>query len=1091
VNVLQRSLEDADRRLPIARKLLVCRDRSEGRELLRALALRTGGWIGWEPSTVRAVADELALVPLADAGLRVLGDVEVAAVVDQSLDRVLGRAGSDSSAFAPLADGRGFREALADAVLEMRMAAVPPERLRREARDSRTRELAAVCETYARELAARGATDAAGVFEAAITAFDAEWPLLAAAAFLGPCLRTRGLPGRLIRRLLDAGATVLDSDVPRGLGPPAGILVPGPQRLSPPPPEEPGLPEDDLAGRLDLLLEDPPARNVRPASAPDSGPALTPESRGAPPASRPATRDSRSATSLGRIHDRSAAAFDAPPDPTAGVTLFRASSPAAELREVLRRVLAEGRRWDEVEIVASDPTAYGCALDVLAGPPGIPVTYAVGLPLERSRVGRALRAYLRWVEDGFHAQPLLECLMRGEISAPAVEGERPWSSGVARRLRRLGIGWGAARYPAAIAALDAGVGERARRERPEVEPGREESARRETLSARRLLEILVASTPPGLSTEDGASPEARVSPSTLAAAALEFLELVHVRRGSGDEEALTRARERLQEVVAARALETPLPAALADLRAHLRIRIPRPGTVGPLPWSSTAGALHLTDLSRGACTGRPRTFLVGLDSERVSAAAPQDPLLPDALRSSLQDLPATPERLAERQWDVAALLASLRGDVTLSYAAWEAATGSALAPDPVLLQALRAVRGDASLTFGDLETALGPPASPVPAAADRAFDGTDVWLGLLARGPAPAEGEQLVRRMFPGLEAGLRAEAARSGDVLTAFHGWLPGASVLDPSRRAERSLSPSELETAGRCPLSWFYGYALRVRKQEDPEYEPGRWLTHGQRGGLLHRVFERFGRAFPEEAARLTPAADEAIDRLVGEELEEARREVPPPSPIAREIESEEIRRSARLFLEMERRYGGGRWIHVEVSFGEDGMPAPSVPFGDLGPVRVHGRVDRVDRLPSGELRVVDYKTGSSWKYRRDDRFAGGRALQSGLYLRAVEAHLGEPVARFEYRFPTERGEARIVDFTADEAQGAVDRATELLRGLEAGHFLTTDERDDCRFCDHAPICRVDVGEQRIVSPRVEWTRAHRELSPYAGMVRLRRRR
>jgi RecB family exonuclease len=1077
MNVLQRSLEDADRRLPIARKLLVCRDRSEGRELLRALALRTGGWIGWEPSTLRSVADELALVPLADAGSRVLGDVEVAAAVDQALDRVLGRPDGASSPFAPLADGRGFRAALADAVLEMRMTAVPPERLRRKARDSRARELAAVYETYARELADRGATDAAGVFEAAITAFDAEWPLLAAAAFLGPCLRTRGLPGRLLRRLLDAGATPLDSDLPRGLGPPAGILIPEAQRLSPPSPEEPDLTEDDFAGRLDLLLEDPPPRNVRPASAPDSGPAPPPDSRPAPP--------------LGRIHDRSAAAFDDRPESAAGVTLFRASSPAAELREALRRVLAEGRRWDEVEIVASDPTAYGCALDVLAGPLGIPVTYAVGLPLERSRVGRALRAYLRWVEDGLHAQPLLESLMRGEISAPAVEGERPWSSGVARRLRRLGIGWGAARYPAAIAALDAGVGARARRERPEAEPGREERARRETLSARRLLEILVASTPPGLSAEDGASPEARVSPSTLAAAALEFLELVHVRRGSGDEEAITRARERLQEVVAARGLEAPLPAALADLRAHLRIRIPRPGTVGPLPWSSTAGALHLTDLTRGACTGRPRTFLVGLDSERVSASAPQDPLLPDALRSSLQNLPTTAERLAERQWDVAVLLASLRGDVTLSYAAWEAATGSALAPDPVLLQALRAVRGDASLTFGDLEAALGAPASPVPASPDRAFDGTDVWLGLLARGPAPAEGEQLVRRMFPGLDAGLRAEAARSGDELTAFHGWLPGASVLDPARRAERSLSPSELETAGRCPLSWFYGYALRVRKQEDPEYAPGRWLTHGQRGGLLHRVFERFGRAFPEEAARLTPAADEAIDRLVEEELEAARRDVPPPSPIAREIESEEIRRSARLFLEMERRYGGGRWIHLEVGFGEDGMPGPSVPFGDLGPVRVHGRVDRIDRLPSGELRVVDYKTGSSWKYRRDDRFAGGRALQSGLYLRAVEAHLGEPVARFEYRFPTERGEARIVDFTADEAQGAVDRATELLRGLEAGHFLTTDERDDCRFCDHAPICRVDVGEQRIVSPRVEWTRAHRELSPYAGMVRLRRRR
>jgi ATP-dependent helicase/nuclease subunit B len=1061
VNVLQRSLEDADRRLPLARKLLVCRDRSEGRELLRALALRTGGWIGWEPSTLRAVADELALVPLADRGLRVLGDVEVAAAVDAALDHVLVRPDGAASPFAVLADGRGFRSALADSVLEMRMAGVAPERLRREAREPLARELASVYDAYLAELRTRRGADPAAVFDAALAGFEAEWPYVAAAVFLVPGLRRRGLPGRLLARLLGSGAELLDGDLPLGLQPPDSILVPADGAGRPSPDLDGSRPtalvDPDLSGRLDLLLE--PSRTMPPALGPSG---------------------TRPATVLGRLHAHGAGA---PTEPLA-LSLFRASSPAAELREVLRRVIQEGRRWDEVEIIASDPIAYGCALDVLAGTLGIPVTYAVGLPLERSRVGRALRAYLGWLEGGFHARPLVECLMRGEISPPSVDGGRPWASGVARRLRKLGIGWGAERYPLAIATIDEDLA--ASREAPERDPAAERE-RRERLSARRLLEILTAAIPPVLA--EGQDVEGRtVSASAVAAGALRFLDLVRARRGSGEEEALLRSRERLEQIAAAGTLPTTLAGALADVRAHLMIRIPRPGTVGPLPWSSTAGALHLADLPRGGRTGRPRSFLVGLDSERIASAVAQDPFLPDPLRAALGEVPGTAERVEERRWDVAGLLAALRGEVTLSYAAWDAATGSALAPDPVLLQALRAQRGDPALTFRDLDAALGPAASPVPAGAG-AFDGTDVWLRLLAGGRAPRDGEALVRLAFQGLDAGLRSVAARDGDALTPFHGWMPGAAVLDPSRRADRAVSPSELERAGRCPLSWFYHYALHVRRPDDPRYEPGRWLDPLARGALLHTVYERFGRAFASRQDELRdPAAEELLAAIVEEELALAGRRIPPPSPIARERESREIHRSARLFLEMEREFTDGSWLDFEVCFGQRGLPPPQVTFGPLGRVPVHGRIDRVDRLHGGGLRVIDYKTGIPRKqWQRRDPFDGGRILQSGLYVKAVEQHFGEPVVRFEYRYPTERGETRIQPFTPDEAEGAVDRAADLLSALERGSFLATDRPDDCKWCEQRSICRV-TGDDRVSSPRARWSRDHRDLPPYETMVRLR---
>jgi len=71
----------------------------------------------------------------------------------------------------------------------------------------------------------------------------------------------------------------------------------------------------------------------------------------------------------------------------------------------------------------------------------------------------------------------------------------------------------------------------------------------------------------------------------------------------------------------------------------------------------------------------------------------------------------------------------------------------------------------------------------------------------------------------------------------------------------------------------------------------------------------------------------------------------------------------------------------------------------------VRIHGRADRIDRLPDGTLGVVDYKTGSPPSAKRVEE---GFALQLGLIgLMAREGAfkdadnkpvMGEP-SRFEY--------------------------------------------------------------------------------------------
>ena len=53
--------------MPLARKLVVGRTRGAGRELLRQVARAGGGWSGFEPTTVRPLALEIAGGRLAGA----------------------------------------------------------------------------------------------------------------------------------------------------------------------------------------------------------------------------------------------------------------------------------------------------------------------------------------------------------------------------------------------------------------------------------------------------------------------------------------------------------------------------------------------------------------------------------------------------------------------------------------------------------------------------------------------------------------------------------------------------------------------------------------------------------------------------------------------------------------------------------------------------------------------------------------------------------------------------------------------------------------------------------------------------------------
>jgi hypothetical protein len=203
------------------------------------------------------------------------------------------------------------------------------------------------------------------------------------------------------------------------------------------------------------------------------------------------------------------------------------------------------------------------------------------------------------------------------------------------------------------------------------------------------------------------------------------------------------------------------------------------------------------------------------------------------------------------------------------------------------------------------------------------------------------------------------------------------------------------------------------------------------------------------------------------------------PPPSETVFLAERQEIHQAARSFLSMER----GLLSHAaapawgEVEWQIDGV-AIALPDGSA--LRCYGRIDRIDSLASGARLVVDYKTGSTYSYRKVNKegpLNGGRQLQPALYAAALAAASGVRVERFEYRFPTAKGSNLIVAHHATELGVGLGIVPGVLEPLRNGAFLPTMSDSDCRFCHHADICRVKNDEEfkkKVVSPRANWAKA-----------------
>jgi ATP-dependent helicase/nuclease subunit B len=988
-----------------------------GRELLRLSALGGRGWIGFEVTTPRPLALRVAAPVLDESGLVPMDAFDQQALLDEAMDAAL--TGPVARRFRDLSEGVGFRAAVHGAVTALRLAGLGS----RDVDASRLpdwqkrRFLAHVTARYEDLLNQRRRADTATILATACEVLqersrDFSDVVGGDVVVLLPGLGSRGLTGRLVDALHWSGAQVLPTDPVVGLEPPRHQLW-----------------YQERASSPHAYLFEPEGVDA---------------------------------------------------DGTLELHLFRAGSVSDELREVLRRAARRGLRWDQVEIVTPDPAAYGSALHALGTRLGIPTTYAVGLPSERTRPGRVARAYLEWIRDGFQAEPIRRLLEAGDLR-PSGQKTFLAPGDLARRFRSLRIGWGRNRYRRqirqALEVLDTGA---PRRGEPEERfRRRTETARNEIRALRSILFPTLKATPsvPDRMGEGGGP----VSPAELARGLRAFLR--RTPKGKGPDatarDELMRILERVEATLRRR---THFEAAVAILQRHLEFRVRPPTTEGDLgddqgaPWRSEGGHLHLSDLEHGGLSGRPEVFVVGVDADRVPGPGTQDPVLLDSERRALsEDLPTSTDLMRERTFRFASFLARLRGRVTVSYCAWNAADARTVAPSPLLLQVLRLQRRDGALAFADLHEALGRVRSAFPTEGAPELDGDDVWMRALRDVDVLRAGIGAVRAAFPRLDAGLTA-ADRRADVPGPHHGLVePRPEALDPRRNEELVVSASRLEDLGTCPLRYLFSSVLRIYPPDDFELDPDRWLDPLQRGSLLHAVFETTLRRAHEGGVRPGEAAfAELATEALGAESARAREEVPAPGEGVRNRELAALAEDVRSFVRMVRELSP-RWVALELRFGlgEEEELVLQVPGGE---VRLRGAVDRVDEDLQG-LHVIDYKTGVSRDHgSATGAFNGGRRLQHAIYAEAAERLLGGEVVAGEYHFPTRRGENQRHVYPRVRLAGLPDLLGRMLDAVGEGAFVPTDDESDCRFCDFAEVCRVSRDSfGKIHSPMAQWSKEH----------------
>jgi ATP-dependent helicase/nuclease subunit B len=512
---------------------------------------------------------------------------------------------------------------------------------------------------------------------------------------------------------------------------------------------------------------------------------------------------------------------------------------------------------------------------------------------------------------------------------------------------------------------------------------------------------------------------------------------------------------------------------------------------GPVTLEVFARTLELElegDLGRVGRMGEgvfvgPISMGVGLDLELVvilglaegvfPARARDDSLLPDNEREATGDeLPLRASLVEKRHRELLASLAGARRQL-LCVPRGDLRGGRERVPSRWVLETAEALAGG-TWTSEELlrphpsEHWLEHVASFDAGLRSVTFPVSDQEYRLRARLAGTAAGASGVPP-DPVFVAGSTALGGRRSSRFSRFDGNVAGLAVPSP---AERVMSATRLENWAACPFAYLVGDVLGVKEIENPEEELT--ITPLNRGSLIHEILEEFVTevlARPTQPRASDPWTDDDGERLrviANRHCDAYEARGLSGRPVYWHRERQRIVADVIRFLEEDSAHRAKtrtRPVAAELAFGLTGsrVGTLSVELRDGREVRFRGRADRVDVAEDGTIHVVDYKSGSTRRYKglsAADPVLGGKKLQLPVYGQAARALLNAPdrPVRAEYWFTSAKGGFERIGYTVtDEILRHFGETLELLvAAIEAGVFpplptaTSTSPRVECPYCD-----------------------------------------
>jgi len=356
---------------------------------------------------------------------------------------------------------------------------------------------------------------------------------------------------------------------------------------------------------------------------------------------------------------------------------------------------------------------------------------------------------------------------------------------------------------------------------------------------------------------------------------------------------------------------------------------------------------------------------------------------------------------------------------------------------------------------------------------DSVFHPEECVRALLPRGIPPSQlsgflGDYASPSHCLRLEGALRAEQFRWNEAYSPYDGLLTEPSLLSHLARwgkdKEHPLSPTALESYGKCPYQYFASKVLRLEKYEEPEED----VSPLDAGDVLHRILQRAFeklKPFPENLTleKLQGAGLQASSEIFGEIQKSS-----PSLPALWGIFQFRVLLLLQRFLpaEFSRLQEWGlmpsaleQWLEGYVIQGQE-------PDGFL-----KGKTDRID-LRENQVFITDYKSGGLYT----NTFVDYRNLQLPLYLLLASGELRMPPGGGAYVSLSKPGltvPRKPPENITESLMEAQHLTHSYILGIRRGLFppLPGEQKikkevvlkkesqsgGDCAYCPYLPLCRI----------------------------------